>query len=200
MFGRSPTIPVDVMMGTLPQQQPKNVPAFLDDLHCSLHSAYRTVRSHIQSAHQCNKQRYDKQRPYTPFMVGDQVWLHVPVVKPGRTKKFTSQWRGPYTVMDRVNTANYRIRLIGSPAKDTVVHHNRLKLCCGTPKEATVPSSTLPSTNRLYSDVVRHYTIRTPAGGHTSSTNDSPDSATNNRPQRRCPATMAMYATSNNYL
>ena len=88
------------LMGTLPQQQPKNVPAFLDDLHRSLHSAYRTVRSHIQSAHQCNKQRYDKQRPYTSFMVGNQVWLHVPVVKPGRTKKFTSQWRGPYTVMD----------------------------------------------------------------------------------------------------
>ena len=67
------------MMGTFPRQSSKNVPAFLDDLHRSLHSAYHTVRNHIQSAHQHNKQRYDKERPYTPFMVGDQVWLHVPV-------------------------------------------------------------------------------------------------------------------------
>ena len=103
-------------------------------------------------------------------MVGDQVWLHVPVVKPGRTKKFTSQWRGPYTVMDRVNTSNYHIRLIGSPAKDSVVHHNQLKLCHGTPQEITVPSSTSSPADRLYSDVVR-CSVSTSAGGHTSSTN-----------------------------
>ena len=37
-------------------------------------------------------------------MVGDQAWLQVPVVKPGRSKKFR---KGPYTVMDRDNTSNY---------------------------------------------------------------------------------------------
>lgn len=187
-FGRSPTLPVDTMMGTLPRQQPKNVPAFLDDLHHSLHSAYHTVRQHIHSAHQHNKQRYDKEKPYTPFMVGDQVWLNVPVVKPGRTRKFTSQWRGPYTVMDRVSASNYRIRLIGSSAKDIVVHHNWLKLCYGTPQEVTAHSSTSSSTtDQLYSDVVRCCN-RTPAGGHTSSTNDPPpDSVTPiNWPQRSC--------------
>ena len=38
-FGCSPTIQVDTMMGTLPRQPSKSVPAFLDDLHHSLHSA-----------------------------------------------------------------------------------------------------------------------------------------------------------------
>ena len=174
------------MMGTLPRQPLKSVPAFLDDLHRSLHSAYHTVRNHLQSAHQRNKQRYDKERSYTPFMVGNQVWLHVPVVKPGRTKKFTSQWRGPYTVMDRISTSNYRIRLIGSPAMDTVVHHNRLKLCYGTPQEVTAPSTTSPTTDQLYSDVV-HRSIRTPAGGYTSSTNDPPTPITRPRCNRGPP-------------
>ena len=117
-------LPIDTMVGTLPHQQTKKPPAFVNDLHRSLASAYHTVRIRIQLAYKRNKQRYDKEKPFTLFTVGDQVWLNVPVVKPGCTKKFTSQWRGPYTVMDKVNTSDYRIRLIGSPSKDLVVHHN----------------------------------------------------------------------------
>ena len=83
VFGHSPTLPVDVMLGALPQQQPKDVPAYVSDLHKSLKTAYTTVRSHIQSAHERNKQRYDAAKPYVPYTVGDQVWLHVPAVKTG---------------------------------------------------------------------------------------------------------------------
>jgi len=72
-FGRSPVLPIDTMLGTLPQQHTRKPPAFVDDLHRSLASAYHTVRGHIQLTHQRNKQRYDKERPFTPFMVGDQV-------------------------------------------------------------------------------------------------------------------------------
>ena len=109
VFGHSPTLPVDVMLGALPQQQPKDVPAYVSDLHKSLKTAYTTVRSHIQSAHERNKQRYDAAKPYVPYAVGDQVWLHVPAVKTGRSKKFSSQWRGPYTVLDKLSATNYRI-------------------------------------------------------------------------------------------
>ena len=35
--------------------------------------------------------------------------VYVPAVKQGRTKKLASFWRGPYTVIDRLNAAvNYR--------------------------------------------------------------------------------------------
>ena len=37
---------------------------------------------------------------FSPYSIGDLVWLHVPAVKP---KKFASQWRGPYTVIDKLN-------------------------------------------------------------------------------------------------
>ena len=63
------------------------------------------------------------------------MWLFVPAVKQGRTKKLASLWRGPYTVIDRINGAlNYRIQLVGS-TKTVVVHRNRLKQCYGLPKE-----------------------------------------------------------------
>ena len=69
-----------------PQQRHKDVPSFLAKVHNLLHTAYATVRANITSAHQNNKEHYDKR----PFSVGDLVWLHVSAVKPGRTKKFTS--------------------------------------------------------------------------------------------------------------
>ena len=78
VFGHSPTLPVDVMLGTLPHQQPKDVAAYVSGLHKSLTTAYATVQSHIQSTHERNKKRYDAAKPYLPYTVGDQVWLHVP--------------------------------------------------------------------------------------------------------------------------
>ena len=37
--------------------------------------------ANITSAHQHNKEHYDKKRPFPPYSVGDLVWLHVSAVK-----------------------------------------------------------------------------------------------------------------------
>lgn len=97
-FGRSPILPLEAIIGSLPQQRNKDVPSFLAKLYNSLHTAYTTVRAYIASAHQHSKAHYDKERPFSLYSVGDLVWLHVSAVKPGKTKKFASQWKGPYTL------------------------------------------------------------------------------------------------------
>ena len=58
-------------------------------------------------------------------------------MRTGQTKKLASLWRGPYTVIDKLNAVNYRIQLIGRN-KTLVVHHNRLKLCKSNPTEDNV--------------------------------------------------------------
>ena len=121
-FGRSPILPIDTIIGTPPlQRKVTDNPSFVNKLHTSLHSAYAAVRAHIAASHQRNKTRYDKHGFFSPYSIGDLVWLHVPTVKPGRTKKFVSQWCGPYTVIDKLSDANYRIQLVGSYAKSPVV-------------------------------------------------------------------------------
>jgi len=104
------------------------------------------------------------------------------VVKAGTTKKFTSQWRGPYTVLDRINKVNYRITLIESPAKPLVVHHNRLKLCYGTPQQVTTPASqpslNIQNQNRpFYSEIVQ--STSPTVGGYTAPPNDPTTAAPN---------------------
>ena len=74
-----------------PQQRYEDVPSFVAKVHNSLHTAHATMRANITSAHQCNKEHYNKKRPFSPYSVGGLVWLHVSAAKPGRTKKFVSQ-------------------------------------------------------------------------------------------------------------
>ena len=107
-FGHSPMLPIDILIGTLPTQH-KEVPAFVADLNRSLSAVYSTVHTNIHSAHQHSKARYDKKSTSNHYSVGDIVWFYNPAIKTGQTKKLASLWRGPYTVVDRTNSVNYRI-------------------------------------------------------------------------------------------
>ena len=126
-FGRSPNLPVDVVLGR-PSTSTGDVPQFVQKTQTVLHSAFLQVRQHLQQAHQRQKQVADSSSVREAFPVGDRVWLYVPRVKQGQSKKFTSLWRGPYTVISKTSPINYRIQLIGGNQK-TTVHRNRLKLC-----------------------------------------------------------------------
>ena len=76
------------------------------------------------------KEAYDKQCAGIDFKFGDGVWLFNPVIKTGHTKKLSSLWRGHYTVIDQVGSANYKIQLIET-TKTQIVHRNRIKICHG---------------------------------------------------------------------
>ena len=107
-----------------------------------------------------------------PFAVG--AWWQA--VKPGKTKKLSTLWRGPYTVIDRTGPVNYCIQLIGS-ATTVIVHRNRLKPCFGNPNRVLrqlQPPSTdsdrprpRPQPTRSYRDAL--LSTPTPLGGYTSS-------------------------------
>ena len=106
------------MLGKVPlpgDGQEKEISEFVEDVHHSLKGVYDDVRQKLKEAHQRNKSKYDKKVTGNNLSVGDRVWLYVPAVKQGRTRKVSSLWRGPYTVINRFGTVTYRIQLIGSP-------------------------------------------------------------------------------------
>ena len=68
------------------------------------------------------------------FEIGDKVLLHNPVVKPGRSRKLTSPWTGPFMVIDSYpNLVNYKIHQLDkwgrivNHARSRLVHVSRLK-------------------------------------------------------------------------
>ena len=133
-FGRSPNLPVDAMLGRASlEEQTDTLPQYVQHLQRSLREAYTRVRNHLDLAHKRQKSHCHQGKFATEELrVGDRVWLFVPAVKAGRTKKLASLWRGPYTVIDKTSPVNYRIQLIGT-TQTLVVHRNRIKLCYGEP-------------------------------------------------------------------
>ena len=138
MFGRSPTLPVDVILGRTQQDHCTQLPHYVRKLQQSVKAAFSEVRQRLVSAHQHQKksaEAHSKSRSEeTQFQIGDIVWLYTPAVKSGLSRKLSSFWRGPYTVIDKISTVNYRVQLIGS-TKCLIVHCNRLKSYNGCPKE-----------------------------------------------------------------
>jgi len=127
--------------------------------------------------------RYDKKESGHSFSVGDLVWLYIPAVKLGRTKKFSCLWWCPYTVIDKTGVVNYRIQLLGS-TKTLVVHRNRLKTCFGRPQwksatgtkknelhgEQTIPQATkiaaVETSKRSYAEVAAVTPTNSPPAGY----------------------------------
>jgi len=91
-------LPVDIMIGAPIKQKGSTVPDFVSCLNCSLKNIYSRVHEGIKIAHHHNNAKYYQHTTYTYFSIGDQVWLYVPAVKTGRTKKLASLWHGPYTI------------------------------------------------------------------------------------------------------
>ena len=56
MFGRSPTLPIDVMLGQGEEQ--KELPSYVQRLQQLLRAAFSSVRKHLDAAHQHLKSTY----------------------------------------------------------------------------------------------------------------------------------------------
>ena len=204
-FGRSPNLPVDVMLGRVPlpgEGEEKEIPEFVEDVNHSLKGLYDDVRRKLKEVKQKSKSKYDEKVTGRNLTVGDRVWLYVPAVKQGRTRKLPSLWSGPYTVINRVGAVIYWIQLIGSP-KRLVVHRNRLKFCYGEPQvkasnkqptpaprnrgsEAAYPSPTsppaTPASKPTYAEVIANQQETRSSGGYTISSDELPIGT--GRPQR----------------
>ena len=93
------------MLGTVPlprEGEEKEIPEFVEEINRSLKGVFDDVQQKLKEAHRKNKARHDDKTAGSNLAVGDSVWLYVPAVKQERTRKLSSLWRGPYTVIDRV--------------------------------------------------------------------------------------------------
>ena len=100
-FGRSPALPVDVMLGRVDVEEnsDRTVSQYIKDVQRTLKGAYDTICINLEVAQKKRKVAYDGQCAGIDFKIGDRVWLFNPAIKTARTKKLSSLWRGPYTVI-----------------------------------------------------------------------------------------------------
>ena len=62
------------------------------------------------------------------YKVGDKVWVYIPAVKQGQSRKFTHKWYGPFTIEEILSPVNFKLSNPQGKHIHDVVHAQRLKL------------------------------------------------------------------------
>jgi hypothetical protein len=100
----------------------------LETLKSRLRLAYMSVIRANRKSHQRNKRICDVKATKRQLKPRDLVFLYVPAVKKGRTKKIRKVCSGLFKVTKKLSALNYEI--VYQSGRTQVVHVNRLKKAC----------------------------------------------------------------------
>ena len=133
MLGREIRLPIDLALGLPEKRQSKCETDYAYELEKHLVETHNFARKHMQVSSDGMKTYYDKSANFTEFSVGDIVWFHNPVRKPGLSLKLQRPWKGPYVIVEKMNEVLYKIK--DNPrGKPKLVHYDRLKVYQGENK------------------------------------------------------------------
>jgi hypothetical protein len=93
-----------------------------------LREAHKAASQQSKMSHDTAKWYYDRQTKLEQFKKGDFVYIHDPIHKRGKAKKFSYQYRGPFEIEQKVSPLIYKVQL--ADGTFTIVHVNRLKRVC----------------------------------------------------------------------
>ncbi len=149
LFGAPQSLPIDCMYGTKITRPSPSPSDYVFALKRNLQDAHALVRDTMEVEQDRQKTYYDK-GVYGPiYQVGDKVLVFNPTVKVGNTKKFTSFYHGPCTIIEVINDVNFRLRE-DATGKNMRIHYDRLKKYkerkSKTERETTATDKVTPKT------------------------------------------------------
>ena len=123
MFGRSVTLPLDLMVGSPPQTEITCSYEYVVWLQETMQQAHQRAWQNTRKASERQKNHFDARFHRYHFQIGEFVWRHNPL--PGR-RKLSKAWTGPFKIID---TPNPHHCLIQRKPDDKIlrVHCDQLK-------------------------------------------------------------------------
>ena len=88
--------------------------------------AFDVARMALTKASVNMKKQYDKKVHQIPYKAGERCMLKNHTKAPKGTKKFRRKYQGPYWILDKIGSVNFRIQKDENTSAD-VVHHNRMR-------------------------------------------------------------------------
>lgn len=128
LLAREATLPVDLVM-QLPSSNKGTVGEYVQ----AATDRFRRMYKHIQKCgdaiirRNANQYHGDAEK----WEVGTQVWYFCPRAVPGKPKKLTSQWIGPYKITQRIAPVLVQIAPAHQAGRSIVTHVTRLRLYQG---------------------------------------------------------------------
>ena len=140
IFGRENYMPVDLVMGDLRAVENSTISAneFVATQQSRIAGAYELVRDRLRVVAERRKEVYDQSIRPKRFEPGDTVWYFCPRRYVKRSQKWQFFYTGPYTIVERLSSVNYRIQK--SPRERAfVVHVDKLKKHYAKPADVGEP-------------------------------------------------------------
>ena len=126
MLGREINLPMDIMVGTLPEGQKEIAPTYIAQLKERLQDAFKQVRENLKTYAERNKKYYDLRTHGSAHQVGDLVYAAKKTRKVGVSPKLDVKWNGPYIVIKTFGTI-YEVQI--SSKRSKLLHFDLLKPC-----------------------------------------------------------------------
>lgn len=163
MFGREPTLPVDLVFGLAKHDKAKTLSKYIENLQVRLEHAYEAAKTASKNIQHRQKMYYDQKAKGVGLREGDRVLVKV-VAFDGK-HKIADRWEDtPYIVLQQPNTnvPVFKVKREDGEGRCKTLHRNLLlpigsKLPSPTPPprhRVQTKKSDLPSTQRKLSQVV----------------------------------------------
>uniref|UniRef100_A0A6V7LZN9 RNA-directed DNA polymerase n=1 Tax=Bracon brevicornis TaxID=1563983 RepID=A0A6V7LZN9_9HYME len=123
LYGRQASIPTSLKQ---PPRLTYSYDDYAQELRERLRASWQIAGDNIEDAKEKSKLQYDKNAKDIVFHIGDQVLMKNNMVRPGRTKKLTQPWIGPYVIVEKNSDVNYTVKS-GNKKKTQRVHVNQLR-------------------------------------------------------------------------
>ena len=126
LFGRKPKIVADVILAKPVDEQELDMNDYVVKLKNNASRLREVVNNNLKKAYEKQKFQYDKfVHMGKQFEVGDLVLVRNEKNKVGESKCFKERAIGPFQIMDKFNSVNFRIINL-SNGKEQTIHYNRL--------------------------------------------------------------------------
>jgi hypothetical protein len=128
MTGREMSLPLDIMMGVLQDEEKPSVPEYVEKLKNRMETCFEDVRNSLKRFGERQKRYYNLSIYGKEFQPGDMVYLREKTRKKQVSPKLQPKWKGPYVVIKRFGTV-YEIMTAYKVTK--LYHFDLLKPCQG---------------------------------------------------------------------
>ena len=128
LYGREARLPIDVTLLAQCKYPDKTLREHIHSLISQLEIFRDISKRHAERNQAKMKERYDDRAQNVPYQVGDSVWIYIPALQQGCSRKLSKFWAGPYLLVEQTSPVNFKVRnLENNKLVKSTVHVNRMK-------------------------------------------------------------------------
>ena len=128
LYGREARLPIDVTLLSQSKYPDKTLREHIHGLVSQLEVFRNVSKRHAEQNQKKMKERFDDRAQEVQFQVGDCVWIFIPALQQGLSKKLAKFWAGPYLLVEQTSPVNFKVRnLANDKLVKSTVHVNRMK-------------------------------------------------------------------------